>query len=89
MAQSLEACPSCQRPARLLSPLMLHRFGRRAAELLRKLVGIAQLIVLCLAGLTLAYYLSPLLLLFPLLAVVWKPPASRGGKTVVIARRRQ
>jgi hypothetical protein len=51
-------------------------------------VGLLQGLMLLLGGLVLAYYLSPLLLLFPLALLSAKPPASRGGKTVSHGRRR-
>lgn len=87
MAQSLDACPSCERPAHALSRSALRRLGRKGLGILRSLLGFCQLCIVIIAGLTLAYYLSPLLLLFPLGAVLLKPSASRGGKTVVVGRR--
>lgn len=87
MASSAEVCPACSKPVRLFSAisgrLLFQRLGRTAASVW----GVLQLLLLLLVGLTVAYYLSPLLLFFPLVALSAEPPASRGGKTVVVARR--
>lgn len=61
---------------------------RRCGQMMRNLWAVLQVAVMLLAGLTLAYYLSPLLLLFPLVALCQEPPASRGGKTVSHGRPR-
>lgn len=89
MARGLESCPSCQRPARLLSPAAGRQLWRRVGEVASAAFGLAQGLGLLLLGLLLAYYLSPILLLFPLVALSADPPASRGGKTVTQGRRRR
>ena len=89
MAGSLEECPACQRPARLWSALSGRRLWKRFGEALANALGVAQILVLLLLGLTVAYYLSPLLLLFPLVALSADPPASRGGKTISYGRPRK
>jgi hypothetical protein len=88
MAGTQEACPACHRPARLFSRLVGQRLWSRFVDTLASALGVAQILLILLAGLTVAYYLSPLLLLFPLAALSADPPASRGGKTVSRGRRR-
>ena len=89
MARDLEACPSCQRPVRFFSAVSGRALGQRLGGVARSAFGIAQGLVMIVIALALAYYLSPLLLLFPLVALSADPPASRGGKTVSYGRRRR
>lgn len=89
MARGLEACPSCQRPARLLSSVAGRLLWKRLRELGATALIVVQALVIVVLGLLLAYYLSPILLLFPLVALSADPPASRGGKTVSHGRRQR
>jgi hypothetical protein len=88
MARGLELCPACHKPARLFSSLAGRLLWQRLGETAAGAWGVAQILLLLLAVLTVAYYLSPLLMLFPLVALSADPPASRGGKTIVAGRRR-
>jgi hypothetical protein len=87
VAESVQLCPACLRPMHLFSVVSGRFFLQRFRQTVSNLWGSLQLLILVLLGLTVVYYLSPLLLLFPLAALSADPPASRGGKTVVVVRR--
>lgn len=87
MARSIDRCPSCRRARRPWSFRALTRYGRANRSGLQQLWRFSLLASLALGALVLAYYLSPLLLLFPLAALSAPRPASRGGRTVVCGRR--
>lgn len=89
MADGTNRCPSCDRATRLFTPPT----GRASWHWLKR-VGqnvwdASQLLVFLVIALSIAYYLSPLLLMFPLAALFCTPPASRGGRTVSRGKRRK
>lgn len=88
VAESAAICPHCQGATRLWSTTSLLNAIACIQRGLRRLLHILAVLVLGGVALALAYLLSPLLLLFPLLMVVSPPSAGRGGKTVVRGRPR-